>query len=326
MSTKGIVLVVMVLVVMSLNGVFAASVSEKDSIRAVGLYNEGWRWLNLGWSDDKTRAWHLDSAKASFREALHLAPGYAEPHNGLGWALYYCDSIEAAIRELKIMKEKKPWHRGSYLGIGFIYKDEKKWKDAEQELRMAVALYPYYWFNEIKDDQPRALGYLRTDPDYRRAVTSLSEVLAEQGKDKESKLWSDSVESMKKRSHFWIKESEPLPPRAGHVTVRVLGFARDSLLFRSLPQVIDTAKMEYPPIAKVAGIEGTVKMLLSVDKKGEIIKTQISRSSGNGALDEAALLISKTKFTPPRLKRKSRSKALSVCDLIAEVEFKLDKK
>lgn len=184
----------------------AGSTAETDSSHAVARYNEGWMWMNKGWSDDTTRVQHLDSAKYFFREALRLAPSYAEPHNGLGWALYYCDSIEAAIRELKIMKEKEPWHRGSYLGLGFIYRDAKRWKEAERELRMAVALYPYYLLHELKGDKQRALDYLRTDPDYRSAMTNLSEVLANQGKIKESKIWSDSVASLGKRSHFWLEE------------------------------------------------------------------------------------------------------------------------
>lgn len=313
------------LTILQVATVHTGPINESDSARAVTLYNEGWRWMNLGWSDEKTRAWHLDSAKYSFRKALHLSPDYPEPHNGLGWAYYYSDSTSLATREFEIAKVMKPSHRGPYMGLGLIDKDAKRWKEAERELRMAVAVWPYHYLSLVKGNQPLAMDYTRRDSDYRKTVKSLAEVLASQGQEKESRIWSDSVINMEKRDRFGLREGVPLPPRTGRVTIKVLGFARDSLLFYTLPLMVDTAKIEYPPIGLQAGIEATVKLLLSVNKKGEVVKTQVSRSSGNEALDEAAKGITKAKFSPPRLKRKLSKGALPICDLFVEVAFKLVK-
>lgn len=48
-------------------------------------------------------------------------------------------------------------------------------------------------------------------------------------------------------------------------------------------------KPEYPSSAKRRGVEGTTKVRVSVDTGGNVTDVQIAQSSGNSALDEAAL-------------------------------------
>ncbi len=56
---------------------------------------------------------------------------------------------------------------------------------------------------------------------------------------------------------------------------------------------------EYPRIAKQAGIQGTVWIKVLIDKKGDVLKAQISQSSGTKVLDQAALDVAYVnKFRP----------------------------
>jgi protein TonB len=62
-----------------------------------------------------------------------------------------------------------------------------------------------------------------------------------------------------------------------------------------LPQAV------YPEIARLAGIEGKVTVEALVDTNGRIINTKILKSSGNSALDQAAIdAAQKAIFTPAK--------------------------
>ena len=55
----------------------------------------------------------------------------------------------------------------------------------------------------------------------------------------------------------------------------------------------------YPPLLRDAGIGGTPVVWFFINEEGTVVKTQLSRSSGYPALDEAALAVAKTmKFSP----------------------------
>jgi len=57
-------------------------------------------------------------------------------------------------------------------------------------------------------------------------------------------------------------------------------------------------KIEYPEIAKRAGVEGKVYILAFVDESGNVMKAQVLKGIGAGC-DEAALdAVQKTKFKP----------------------------
>ena len=56
---------------------------------------------------------------------------------------------------------------------------------------------------------------------------------------------------------------------------------------------------EYPPLLRNAGVGGTVKVWFFIDAKGKVQKTSVNESSGNEALDEAALRVAPVfEFTP----------------------------
>lgn len=50
-----------------------------------------------------------------------------------------------------------------------------------------------------------------------------------------------------------------------------------------------SGKIEYPSLAKMSGIEGTVKLSLHVTRTGELLETSVSKSSGHAVLDADAL-------------------------------------
>ncbi len=60
-----------------------------------------------------------------------------------------------------------------------------------------------------------------------------------------------------------------------------------------------SVKLNYPSFLKKAGIEGTVVLWLLIDERGQVKKVQINKSSGNKALDDAAIRAYRTaRFTP----------------------------
>ena len=67
------------------------------------------------------------------------------------------------------------------------------------------------------------------------------------------------------------------------------------------PEPIYIPKMEYPDLAKKAGIEGRVIVKMEIDIDGAVMAAQILQSSGNQNLDEAALnLARRCRFKPAR--------------------------
>lgn len=60
-----------------------------------------------------------------------------------------------------------------------------------------------------------------------------------------------------------------------------------------------TVKLVYPELLKKANIEGTVLLWLLIDEQGNVQKVQVYQSSGNTALDDAAVrAYQKARFTP----------------------------
>lgn len=65
------------------------------------------------------------------------------------------------------------------------------------------------------------------------------------------------------------------------------------------PEVAQALDRVYPPMLREAGIGGTVKVWFYVDTDGRVTNTQINRSSGYEAFDQAALKVSDMMmFTP----------------------------
>ncbi|MDT8322824.1 MAG: energy transducer TonB, partial [Bacteroidota bacterium] len=59
-----------------------------------------------------------------------------------------------------------------------------------------------------------------------------------------------------------------------------------------------TKALTYPPIAKRAGIEGTVVVRVLLDKNGRVEKTEILKSIGGGCDEAAVDAIRSLRFTP----------------------------
>lgn len=55
------------------------------------------------------------------------------------------------------------------------------------------------------------------------------------------------------------------------------------------PTVLSSAKPSYPPSARNAEVEGVTYVTFSVDAAGNVVGASVAQSSGNGALDSAAV-------------------------------------
>lgn len=78
---------------------------------------------------------------------------------------------------------------------------------------------------------------------------------------------------------------------------------------------------KYPEAAKKAGIEGTAVVKVLVNEWGDVTETEILKSSGNKALDDAALTAAKKAvFIPKKIKGKPVLDWTTI-----RIEFKLDK-
>ena len=86
-----------------------------------------------------------------------------------------------------------------------------------------------------------------------------------------------------------------------------------------VPELLSPLKPEYPKLAKLAGIEGTVYLKLLIDEKGNVEKIKVEQGVKD-IIDEAALNAArKAKFSPAML----NNKPVKVW-VILPVAFKLD--
>ena len=53
----------------------------------------------------------------------------------------------------------------------------------------------------------------------------------------------------------------------------------------------DAMEEAYPPLLRDAGIGGTVDVWFLIDEEGHVVRTQVDKSSGHKALDDAALTV-----------------------------------
>ena len=67
------------------------------------------------------------------------------------------------------------------------------------------------------------------------------------------------------------------------------------------PRIVSAVQPKYPSSARSAGVEGVVGVKMLVNANGKVEEAKVVRSSGNGALDEAALAaVYKWRFTPAK--------------------------
>lgn len=120
---------------------------------------------------------------------------------------------------------------------------------------------------------------------------------------------SKEVSSTQNKSFIINSSEEYLPSPDEFVPVEVQ------------PEMIKEKRPDYPIKARDNGIEGIVLMKVLVGKKGDVLKSQVAKSSGNEQLDAAALkAASKYKFKPAL-----QNGMPIACWTIYRVSFNLDK-
>ena len=98
---------------------------------------------------------------------------------------------------------------------------------------------------------------------------------------------------------------EDLPPPPEEVTTTDLSAAPTFTPFtvkpdiRNRPEVARALEREYPALLRDAGIGGTVDVWFFIDETGKVVRTQVDKSSGHRALDDAAIQVADIiQFTP----------------------------
>jgi len=96
-----------------------------------------------------------------------------------------------------------------------------------------------------------------------------------------------------------------LPPPPSAESSQNLSAAPTFTPFTVRPRLKNTAQISkallrfYPPLLRDAGISGTVNMWFFISKTGKVVKTQVNRSSGYQAFDQAAKKVAELmKFSP----------------------------
>ncbi len=79
----------------------------------------------------------------------------------------------------------------------------------------------------------------------------------------------------------------PEPPQASSPSESDIDAARSA--YRNQVQRELKRNQRYPKIAETRGIEGDVKLEISIDHAGNVTNVAIAESSGNSALDDAAI-------------------------------------
>jgi protein TonB len=91
-----------------------------------------------------------------------------------------------------------------------------------------------------------------------------------------------------------FEDMPPPPPPSG-------GTGDAFLAFDEPPQMIYFEQPVYPPLARDAGIEGTVAIKVLVDEKGKVINAEVLQSDVTPAMERAALdAARKCKFRPAK--------------------------
>ena len=84
-------------------------------------------------------------------------------------------------------------------------------------------------------------------------------------------------------------------------------------------EVVRAMRREYPSVLRDAGIGGTVKVLLSIDAEGRVLRTSIDAGSGYAALDEAALAVADVIRFSPAMNRDLRVAVQVVFPVVFQV-------
>jgi periplasmic protein TonB len=108
------------------------------------------------------------------------------------------------------------------------------------------------------------------------------------------------------------------PPKASGPSEGDIDAARNA--FKNAAHRELKKNQRYPRIAQDRGIEGEVKLKINIDDRGEITGIEIVESSGNKAIDDAALAAAQKSQLKPHFNEILRGK---INNIIVTVSFKL---
>ena len=98
-----------------------------------------------------------------------------------------------------------------------------------------------------------------------------------------------------------VAPSPPAPPAVEAAPARIV-VAPEGRSLPSPPRFLERAEPAYPRAARLAGVEGVVRIRLSLDAEGRLVAAAVEASSGSPALDEAALAAARaSRYEPARL-------------------------
>jgi len=93
------------------------------------------------------------AAFAVFDSVVKKAPDFAEGWNKRATIYYYMNEYEASIRDVEKTLALEPRHFGALAGLGSIYLETGKEKDALVALEKALAVDPHLWSVRMRVDQ-----------------------------------------------------------------------------------------------------------------------------------------------------------------------------
>ena len=115
-----------------------------------------------------------------------------------------------------------------------------------------------------------------------------------------------------------VPQPPPEPPKATGPSEGEIDAARNA--FRNAAHKELRKNQRYPRIAQDRGIEGEVRLKISIDDQGNITDVEIMESSGNRALDDAATTAAQKSQLKPYFNEILRGK---ISNIVVTVSFKL---
>ena len=95
----------------------------------------------------------VKAALAVFDSVVKMAPDFAEGWNKRATIYYYMNQYEASIRDVERTLALEPRHFGALAGLGSIYLETGKEREALEALEKALAVHPHLWSVRMRVDQ-----------------------------------------------------------------------------------------------------------------------------------------------------------------------------
>ncbi len=152
----------------------------------------------------------LDDAEAAYRDALEVAPKYAEALNGLGSVLFKKGQREEAIAQFRAATEADPRFALAYFNLGFAARRTKDF---------AAAARAYETYTRLKPEDPDGFYGLaesyRELGDRQKAIAAYEQYIQRENRPSEQKWVDRAKESVAKlRAEAAATPSAPAQPPA----------------------------------------------------------------------------------------------------------------